>query len=282
VAAGCGAAARPPHASSASPTQAGSEAAPQAGPQAAPLGASESGPQTGVSPPVVSAGLVDQTTDPGQTPPSSTPIVTTTGSGSASGTPAVMTMSIGVDTTAEHAGDALSESSVKATAVQQALRADGVAATDIQTSDLSLSPSYDNNSSSPTGYQATNNVVAKLRDLSKAGKVIDDAVAAAGDAGRLEGVTFSLDDSSAFATEARKIAVAQARSRADELAAAAGMKVAGLRSLSEDADPTPYEPFSGVAVPAAAPTSGVASVPIQPGVEETTVNVTAIWNLAPA
>jgi uncharacterized protein YggE len=251
-------------------------------PAASPAGAEGTGSAPALSTGLT--GLVDQTpvTAPDQAPAASTPIVTTEGSGSASGTPSVMTLNIGVDTAAPHAGEALSDCNAKAAAVQQALLGDGVALADIQTSNLSLSPSFSTNSPTPSGYEANTTVVAKLRDLSKAGKVIDDAVAAAGDAGRLEGVSFAIDDSSAFASQARKIAVAQARSRADELAAAAGMKVAGLRSLSEDADQTPYGPFQGAAVPAGTSASAVASVPIQPGVEQTSVVVTAVWNLTPA
>jgi uncharacterized protein YggE len=263
VAAGCGAASRPSHAAS-RPAQ--------------PL-PSQAVPQPGNSSALLATGPVDQTG--GAAPAVSDPIVTTDGSGSASGTPEVMTLSIGVDTTASHAGEALSDCSAKATAVQQALQGDGVAAADIQTADLSLSPSYNANTATPSGYQATNTVVAKLRNLSKGGKVIDDAMAAAGDSGRLDGVSFALDDSSSFATAARKIAVAQARSRADELAAAAGMKVASLRSLSEQADQVPYGSFrTGVAI--AGPAVAAPAVPIQPGVEQTTVNVTAVWYLTPA
>jgi len=262
VAAGCGTASHPSQGTSHPATA-----------QALP---SQAAHQAGSSSALLATGLVDQTG--GAAPAVPTPIVTTGGSGSASGTPQVMTLSIGVNTTAAHAGEALGDTSGKATLVQQAPQSDGVAAADIQTVNLSVSPSYNTNTPVPSSYQATNTVVAKLRDLSKAGKVIDDAMAAAGDAGRLYGVSFALDDSSSFATAARKIAVAQARSRADELAAAAGMKVASLRSLSEQPDQVPYRSFAGTAAPAAA----APSVPIQPGVVQTTVNVTAVWNLTPA
>jgi uncharacterized protein len=233
--------------------------------------------------PPVAAGLIDTTPAAPVTPEPAGSTVTTTGSGSVSGTPQVMTLSIGVTTTAPHAGEALSDNSAKASAVQASLRSAGVAAADIQTSQLWLSASYGNNSSEPAGYQATNTVLAKLRDLSKAGTVIDNAVAAAGDAGRLEGVSFSIDDASTFAAAARKIAVTQARSRADELAAAAGMKVVGLRSLTEAPYQAPYGSLAG-AVPASAASRGSAAVavPIQPGVQQTTVDVTAVWNVTPA
>jgi uncharacterized protein len=263
AAAGCGS---PAHPSSAPPAEAATRPAVSPGPDHAT--------------PLLSTGLVDQT--PAEPTPAVAPgsaTVTTRGSGSVSGTPGIMTLSIGVTTTSVHAGEALTDSSTKANAVQQTLRNAGVAAADIQTSQLSLSPTYSNNSSTPNGYQATNMVTAKLRDLSKAGKVIDDAVTAAGDAGRLEGVSFSIDDSSAFASAARKMAVAQARRQADELAAAAGMKVAGLRSISEDSAQTPYRSAGG-AVPSSAQAS--APVPIQPGVQQTTVDVSAVWNLTPA
>ena len=267
MAAGCGAGA---HRSAVASTESGARPA--------------AAPAAGAGSPLLSTDLVDQTPgDPAEPVAAGSATVSTHGSGSVSGTPTVMTLNIGVTTTATHAGEALTDSSTKATAVQQALRDAGVTAADIQTSQLSLSPSYNNNSSTPTGYQATNMVTAKLRDLSKAGKVIDDAMAAAGDAGRLEGVGFSIDDSSTVAAAARKMAVAQARAKADELAAAAGMKVAGLRSLSEGPAQTPYPTFGG-AVPASAQATASAAVPvpIQPGVQQTTVDVSTVWNLTPA
>jgi uncharacterized protein YggE len=202
------------------------------------------------------------------------PTITTEGTGTVSGTPDTMTISIGTEVTAPHATDALSGDNARASAVIAALEHDGVASSDIRTEQLSLSVNW--SGAATDGYQASNSVTATVRSLARAGSVIDDAVAAAGDAGRLEGVSFSIDDTSPLLAQARQRAVADARLEADQLAAAAGTKVSGLLAMTEQSQPT-YP----VAYPAGVATSaGASAVPVQPGVQNTTVVVNAVWSLA--
>ena len=149
--------------------------------------------------------------------PSTPSGITAHGVGRVTGAPDVMTLTIGVQSTAAHAGDALSANATKADAVIATLKGHGVANADIQTSQLSLYPQYDNNGNTIRGYQVTNTVTAKLHDVTKAGGAIDAAVAAAGDAGRLQGVSFSFNDDSSLLVRARADAVAAARSQAQQL-----------------------------------------------------------------
>jgi uncharacterized protein YggE len=207
--------------------------------------------------------------------PSTQSGVTAHGVGHVSGAPDVMTITIGVQTTAAHAGDALSANAAKANAVIATLKNHGIANDDIQTSQLSLYPQYDNNGNTIRGYQVTNTVTAKLHDITKAGGAIDAAVAAAGDAGRLQGVSFSFNDDSSLLVKARASAVAAAKAQAQQLAEASGAKLGALRSLSEDTSRTGPVPYALGAAPADS-----AATPVQPGSQELTVAVTAIWNLA--
>jgi uncharacterized protein YggE len=183
-----------------------------------------------------------------------------------------MTVTVGVQTTAAHATDALKQNGVKASALIAALKNDGVADKDIQTSQLSVSP-HTNGSNTITGYDVTNSVTAKVRDISKAGQVIDDALGGVGDAGRLQGVFFSIDDNSALLAQARQQAVATARKQAEQLAAAAGVKLGGLRSVTEDSGPIAMNRSTMDAAPAG-------STPIQPGTQENFVQVTVVWDIA--
>jgi len=199
--------------------------------------------------------------------------ITAHGVGLISGTPNVLTVSVGVQTTAAHAVDALAQNGQKARAVIDALKANGVADKDIQTSQLSLSPHY----TSPnilTGYDVSDTVTAKLRDVGRAGQAIDAAVAAAGDAGRLQGVSFSFDDDSGLKAQARHDAVVQARAQAQQLADAAGVKLGALRSLTETSQSMPWPVGFAGATPAAA------STPIQPGTQDLTVEVTAVYEVS--
>jgi uncharacterized protein YggE len=201
--------------------------------------------------------------------------ITTNGTGTVSGAPDTMTIAINVSTSDAHASAALGHNNTVATAVQQALQRDGVAVKDIQTTGLSLQQTYP---PSPAGYQVDDQVTATLRDLSRAGSAIDDAVAAAGDAGRLNGVSFSMSGTSPLLAAARNQAVAAARAEAQQLAAAAGEHLAGLVSLTDQPQPSETGPMSFAAAGAAVPSS--APVPVKPGTQQLSVVVTAVWAVA--
>jgi uncharacterized protein len=120
------------------------------------------------------------------------PTINVAGHGEVEGTPDVMTITMGVQTIDASAQAALQRNNAGAAALIDALKAKGVAAKDIQTVDLNVSPNFDKNFH-VTGYSASNTVSAKLRDLSKAGEVIDAAALTAGEDVRLQGVSFSID-----------------------------------------------------------------------------------------
>jgi uncharacterized protein YggE len=215
-------------------------------------------------------------TSPGTpTDPSTLSGITAHGTGHVAGAPDVVTITIGVQTSGAHATDALSANASRAGAVIAALKGHGVADADLQTSQLSLYPQYDSQGAVIRSYQATDTVTAKLHDINKAGGVIDAAVAAAGDAGRLQGVSFSFNDDSQLLAQARGAAVAAAKAQAQQLADGAGVKLGTLRSLSEDTTQSPLYPLG-----AAASGASAAPTPIQSGTAELTVRVTAVWNLA--
>jgi uncharacterized protein YggE len=214
-------------------------------------------------PAVATAGATAGATGPGT--------ITTVGTGTVSGTPDEMTVSIGVQTAGVHAASALQEDNSVSRAVQAALSKDGVSSADIQTSGLSL---YQQDPSSGGGYQAEDSITAVIRHLGSAGSAIDDAVAAAGDAGRLEGVSFAFSDDSSLMSRARQAAVADARAQAQQLATAAGVTLGSLQSLSgSQQSPGPY-PVSVGTVPTA---SSAPPVPVQPGTQQESVSVTAVW-----
>lgn len=205
--------------------------------------------------------------------------ITTRGTGRVPGSPDVVTVSIGVEITAAKAVDALAQNSAKARAVISALTGGGVEGKDVQTAQLSLWPEYAPNRPVVTGYHVTDTVTAKLRDIAKAGAVIDSAVTAAGDAGRLQGVSFSIDDAGPLKEQARKDAVTQARRQAEQVAAAAGVRLGALRSVREVNQDTPVYGLSPTAALGGAAQSAPAPTPVQPGTEELTVVIEATWDV---
>ena len=197
------------------------------------------------------------------------------GRGKVEGTPNVMTVSMGVQTVDGSAQAALDRNNERAAALIKSLKQGGVAEKDIQTSELNVSPNY-NDKGQITGYSVANMVTAKLRNLDKAGAVIDAAAAKAGDDIRLNGVAFSIDDTSQLVADARAKAVKDAVDHANQLAAAAGVELGGIRTIDDtNTDiPQPYQYLQFAEARAAAD-----SVPIERGTQELSVDVLVVFDL---
>ncbi len=148
--------------------------------------------------------------------------------------PDIATIRAGVVSQAPTAAAALADNAQRMARVLAALKRGGIAARDIETANVGLSPQYRYTDGQPpalTGYQATNTVSVRFRDVAKAGGVLDTLVAQG--ANQIDGPNLSIDQPDAALDEARTDAVKQARTRADLYAAAAGMKVVRVISIAE-------------------------------------------------
>ena len=168
--------------------------------------------------------------------------ISVTGNGIAYGKPDIAIAQIGVQTRDENPGRAVSENTEKMNAVIAALKELGVEEKDIQTSNFSVyaQQNYDNNGA-PTDYTyvADNTVSVTIRNLSKVGDALGKAVAAG--ANSIYGVSFGVSDQSALEAEARDKAMADAKARAEQLAAAAGVTLDQPLNISEYSyGPAPY------------------------------------------
>ncbi len=155
-------------------------------------------------------------------------------SGDVSAVPDVAQIGAGVVTQAPRAADAMAENARRTAATIAALKKAGVADRDIQTSSISLSPQYryaDNQPPVITGYQASNRVSIRFRDVKRAGAILDTLVAAG--ANQIDGPNLTVDRPEALYDQAREKAVAEARARASLYAKAAGMQVKRIVSISE-------------------------------------------------
>lgn len=160
--------------------------------------------------------------------------------GSTTRVPDVATVRSGVVTQASTAAAALADNAARMGRVLASLKAAGVAARDIETTAVTLSPQYryaDNQAPAITGYQATNTVSVRLRDIARSGAILDLLVAQG--ANQIDGPTLSLAEPDAAMDEARVDAVTRARARAVLYARAAGLSVARILSISEGADQPP-------------------------------------------
>jgi len=206
-------------------------------------------------------------------------VITVNGTGLVSWTPDVLELYLGVDTRGDTAGEALAQNSRLTVGVLQVLRDAGVPEKDIQTTNLSISPVYDDDGEVVIAYSVSNRVVAKLRDLNTAGDIIDEATKAAGDDIIVQGLYFSIDDNSKVVEQARTEAVKRAKAQAEQLAAAAGVELGALRSIDERYTPIGPALDAREDAPSTAESGDAASVPIQPGSEELSVDVTLVYEI---
>lgn len=214
---------------------------------------------------------------PGTAPASSPagsggPVITARGAGTVSGAPDTATLVLGVQTRDPSAAGALGTAGARATAMVDALRGGGVADPDLQTSALSVSPAFGPDGGRVTGYEATNQVTALVRDVNAVGGLVDAAGAAAGDALRVQGITFSVRDDSDLRARARADAVRQAQAQARQLAEAAGVALGAVRSITE-VPAVPVAPFGQQQAVADA------STPVQSGSQELTVTVEVVHGI---
>ena len=208
-----------------------------------------------------------------------TPIAGTELDISATGTstraPDIAAIGAGVVTQAPKAGDAMAANARAMTATIAALKRAGVADRDIQTQSINLQPQYrygDNQPPVLTGYQASNRVSVRIRDLARAGGVIDALVSAG--ANQIDGPTLAVEHPEAALDEARAKALATARTRAELYAKATGLTIKRIVRISEGEGSGPIvRPMAMMAMKRAD------STPVEAGEQELAVNLSVVFEL---
>jgi len=148
-------------------------------------------------------------------------------------TPDIAYIYIGVQSKSENVGDALNDNNTKSQSVASALNELGVDSKDIQTSAFNIYPQQQygqNGEVTKTEYVVENTVNVTVRDLTKMGQLLDTVVRSG--ANSINGISFDVTNRDSAVTEARQKAVDDARKQAEELAAAAGVKLGKLTSIS--------------------------------------------------
>ena len=210
------------------------------------------------------------------TSPASTSGVVVDGLGKVSGTPDVLRATLGVSVHGAQVSEALAKANGLQRAVSAALARDGVAAKDLQTSDVRIDQDY-TNKGRPDGYRVTETLTAKLRNLAKAGQALTDAVAAGGNQALLQGVSFDLEDNADLLKGARDAAFADAKAKAQRYAELSGRSLGAVQLVTESTSPSAPVGYD-LAYRSAAPSAG-ASIPVQAGSQDVSVSVTVRWAL---
>jgi hypothetical protein len=200
--------------------------------------------------------------------------ITVTGTGEATGIPDTVTVDLGVSVLRPTVEGATGEAAALAEALIGVLTQGGVAKEDITTTNYSVYPEYDyqNDTQTLRGYRVTNSVRAKIRDINRAGELIDAAVAAGGNDVVVQGVGFLIEDDKALVAGAREAAWTDARTKAEQLAGLAGRSLGQAVSISEAVGAEPPVFFGERALAADTAT------PIEPGTQVVTVTVIVVFS----
>lgn len=198
--------------------------------------------------------------------------------GTVSRVPDLAIISAGVVTKSATATGAIADNAARMDRVRAALRRAGIADKDIQTSSINLNPDYRYENNQPpvlTGYQASNNVSVKFRDIRNTGRILDALVAQG--ANQINGPSLTIDKPEGAYDEARVKAIAAGRARADLYARSLGMRVVRLLSVSEGSANYPRPPMPMVAM--MAKSERAADTSIDPGSQDLEVTLAMSFEL---
>ncbi len=185
--------------------------------------------------------------------------MTVTGRGTVSAKPDLAQLSVGVETLAATVGEASQQNNTRMAALMAKLKELGIAEKDIQTSNFSINSERFTGKGEPSTdsqYRVTNMVQIKIRDLGKAGSILDAAIAAG--ANQVWGVGFTIEDRTALEGEARAKAMADAAQRAQTLAKLTGVQLGQIRLVDEGGATEPI--YGGMALG-----KGAAGTSVNPG-----------------
>jgi uncharacterized protein YggE len=198
--------------------------------------------------------------------------ITVTGTGTITSVPNEAQFSFSVQSNGATAREALSANSDQMRKVLAALEAARVEKRDVQTQNVSVSPTYSNQGQT-NGYTAANSVSVKIHDLSSVGKILDAASNAG--ANDIYGPSLSRSDQDALQAKALRDAVGNARKKAEALAHAAGVQLGSVTAITEGSSggPEPYFAQTKLA-------STDKAAPIEPGTQDVQATVTVTFAIA--
>ena len=178
-------------------------------------------------------------------------------------------MSFGVSTDAKTASAGLRANAAEMTKVIAAVKGEGIAAADIKTELVSLSTRYSQNGDTVVGYTATNSVSATIRNLAKIGGTIDAAVDAG--ANQVSGPNLARGDMTALYRAALRAAIANAKGKAQTIAAASGLHLRRITDVSEASSAPVPQPLAKAGADAA--------TPVEPGTQLVEAAVTVTFSV---
>ncbi len=207
------------------------------------------------------------------------------GSGTVYAKADIANIEVGLKTGAKKtAAEATLDSTNKMNDIISELKKLGIDEKDIKTTNYNLSPVYNytnNKGQELIGYEVTQNVTLKIRDLSKIGDVISKTTEKG--ANQIGNINFTIDDEFALKNQARELAIQKAKEKAVLIAKQSGMKLGEVKSVYENSDPNPPIMFSysnaKMDLAAGGASSAQPSPSIQSGQNEIKVEVTLVYEV---
>lgn len=202
--------------------------------------------------------------------------IAVTGTGTVTVVPDVALLNVGVEVTRSTVAVALAEANGAMDAVRSSLDNNGIEERDIRTQSFNIYAQYDfsRERQEIVGFTVSNQLSIKVREIDDTSEVLDDAIDAGGDAVRVNGISFTVDDPDAVLDQAREAAVEDARDRAETLAELSGVSLGDVRSISESRG-------GGISVDfdRAESADDGAGISISPGESELAVTVSVVYEI---
>lgn len=184
---------------------------------------------------------------------------------------------VGVEVTAKTVADAREEAASVLADVVDSLKGNGVEGDDLQTTNFSIFPRYNfRNNEEPeiTGFTVSNTLSVTVRDLDNFSETLDEAIAAGGDAVRVNGIRFDRDDKAGLIEQARGLAMKDALAKAEQLADFGDVELGTPISIVESSSS-----FSPPVVFAERALSDAGATPIEIGTTSVVVTVSVRWEI---
>ncbi|MCA0432527.1 MAG: SIMPL domain-containing protein [Proteobacteria bacterium] len=204
--------------------------------------------------------------------------ITINGTGEVRAVPDMATVMMGVMTTGQTAKEALDLNTKEMQELLALLKAAGIEDRDVGTSNFYVNPRYDygQGGAQPpkvVGYDVSNTVNVTVRKLDMLGSLLDKGVSSG--TNQINGINFMVSQPDTYLDEARKLAVADARRKAELFAAAAGIGLGEIVAIGEGGASAPSPVFTKYARAAASD----APVPVAQGEQSLTADVSITWSI---
>jgi len=210
--------------------------------------------------------------------------LTMAGTGEATAVPDELAFALEVAATRSDLETALDDTSRITERVLRSLTRYGVRRRDVQTTGLSMHAVYDYHPNAPRtlrGYRVSQRAEVLVEGLEQGGRAVSAAVAAGGNAARVDDIRLRVGDPEAVMRRARDAAVAQATAKAEQYAAAAGQELGAVRTLREVRSSEPAPVWDrGFEVQALRGDLDTAALPIRAGRDDLSVTVQVVWEFA--